>query len=518
MTDKLESSLVGFGAGGPGRLKLIIFWLMLVMLTVVGLSAFERWSLQNELVNESEILHRIVSQRADQHDAHLTALSAVASAGEDLRTDLFLNVANTIRRFYPRIVSIQLVSLVDNISLAQANNPSSIDQAELIAGAARGSNGALQLLANPDEPSRYLLVKRSPNTDEARFGLALTIDANNLLHSDADFWAQGSVQSGLLTPDGVLLAGQQIGNDATFSKVLGSASQPLVLQSALNPSWASLFPVRPILVGIIVVSLTYLLFLSLLRVYLRARSAERVALAGALELRLAHASRVNALGEMASGIAHELTQPLTAILSQLQAGKHLNKRGESGALSKVLDDAVEQSKRAASILERMRRWTTPHVPSKQLTSLQGSMETIQSLLLPKAKEMGIAMKFLSPPETVIVNADSVELEQVLFNLVRNAFDAVEDQPHPVVEVKLYIEDVDAFIDVSDNGGGVAPEIRQRIFEPFVTQKNEGTGLGLALSQRLIDHMGGEISLVEDATKTVFRVRLPRMDGQQSEAA
>ena len=514
----METSLTGFGAGNPNRLKLIIIWLVLVALTVVGLSAFERWSLQNELVSESEILHRIVSQRADQHDAHLTALSAVASAGEKLRTDLFLDVANTIRRFYPRIASIHLVSLIDDTSVAQATSLNSKDQAELIANAARQSNGSLQLLADPEKPSSYLLVKRSPNTDEARFGLALTIDADELLHTDADFWAQDSVQSGLAAPDGALLAGQKIGNNSAFSKVLGSASQPLILESALNPSWASLFPLRPIFVGIIVLSLTYLLFLSLLGQYLGARSAERVALAGALELRLAHASRVNALGEMASGIAHELTQPLTAILSQLQAGKHLNKRGESGSLSKVLDDAVEQSKRAASILERMRRWTTPQGPSKQLTSLQGSMETIQSLLLPKAKESNISLKFISPPEAVIVNADSVELEQVLFNLVRNAFDAVEDQANPLVDVQLYVEATDALIDVSDNGNGVAPEIRQRLFEPFVTQKSGGTGLGLALSQRLIDHMGGEISLVEDANKTIFRVRLPISNEQKSEAA
>lgn len=514
----METSITGFREGSPNRLKLIAIWLVLIVLTVVGLAGFERWSLQQELVTESEILHRIVSQRADQHDAHLTSLSAVASAGTNLRTDLFLDVANTIRRFYPRIVSIDLVSLIDGTSVVQTDSINSNDHAELIAKAARGSNGSLQLLAVPDSPGGYLLVKRSPNTDEARFGLALTIDGGVLLRSDGDFWEQESVQNGLTAPDGSLLAGKKLGPNSAFSKALGSASQPLLLETALTPSWASLFPLAPIVVGVAAVSLAYLLFLSLLRQYLRARSAERAALAGALELRLAHASRVNALGEMASGIAHELTQPLTAILSQLQAGKHMIQRGESKSLIKVLDDAVEQSKRAASILERMRRWTTPQGPSKQRISLQDSIDTIRSLVSPKAKELKISLKFDAPPEIVAVKADSVELEQVLFNLVRNALDAVEGQVSAVVEVQLYIEATDAFIDVRDNGRGVPPEIRQQIFEPFITDKKGGTGLGLALSQRLTDQMGGEISLIEDAEKTIFRVRLPISDEPKPEGA
>lgn len=509
---------MGFRKSGPDSLKLIAIWLVLIVLTVAGMSMFERWSLQNELVTESNILHRVVSQRADQHDAHLTSLSAVASAGTDLRTDLFLDVANTILRFYPRIVSIELVSLIDGTSIVQTGTIKSNDHTELIAKAARRSNGSLQLLAVPESSGRYLLVKRSPNTDEARFGLALTIDADALLRSDADFWAQATVRSSLKAFDESLLVGQKFANNSAFSKALGSASQPLTLETALTPSWASLFPLRTIVIGVAAVTLAYLLFLSLLRQYSRARSAERVALAGVLELRLAHASRVNALGEMASGIAHELTQPLTAILSQLQAGKHLMQRGESKSLSKVLDDAVEQTKRAASILERMRRWTTPQEPSKELTSLQESIETIRLLVSPKAKELKISLKFDVPTETVAVKADSVELEQVLFNLVRNALDAVEGQSSPFVEVQLYVEATDALIDVRDNGRGVPPEIRQQIFEPFITDKKGGTGLGLALSQRLTDQMGGEISLVADAEKTIFRIRLPISNEQKLEEA
>lgn len=509
---------MGNNVANSSRVRLVAIWLALIVLIVIGVSMFERWSLQRELVTESEILHRIVSQRADQHDAHLTSLSAVASAGTDLRTDLFLDVANSIRRFYPRIVSIDLVSLTDGTSVVKKDGVKTYENAEVIANATRRSKGSLQLLAIPETSGEYLLVKRSPNTDEARFGLALTINGDALVRADADFWAQESVQSSLTAPDGSLLTGKHLGSTAAFSKALGSASQPLVLETALNPSWASLFPLRPIFIGIAAVSLAYLLFLSLVRQYLRARSAERAALAGALELRLAHASRVNALGEMASGIAHELTQPLTAILSQLQAGKHMFQRSENKSLGKVLDDAIEQSKRAASILERMRRWTTPQEPSEQLTSLQESMETIRSLLLPKANELKISMRFASPPTRVLVKADPVELEQVLFNLVRNALDAVEDQVDPLVKVQLHTGATEAFIDVSDNGGGVAPEIRQRIFEPFVTRKKGGTGLGLALSQRLTEQMGGEISLVEDTDNTIFRVRLPISNEQKAEAA
>ena len=140
------------------------------------------------------------------------------------------------------------------------------------------------------------------------------------------------------------------------------------------------------------------------------------------------------------------------------------------------------------------------------------------MLSPKAKELKISLKFDVPPDFVAVKADSVELEQVLFNLVHNALDAVEGQASPIVEVQLYVGANDAFIDVRDNGRGVPLEIRPQIFEPFITDKKEGTGLGLALSQRLTDQMGGEISLLEDTEKTIFRVRLPISKEPKLEAA
>ncbi len=510
--------LMAFGQGNTGKLKLFVIWIVLVVLTITSSLIVARRSLQQELVNQSEILHRVASQRADQHDAHLTALSAVASGASEFRMDLFLDVANTIKRFYPTVNSVLLVSLGDESIAAQTDELSSDADARLITNSARNTDGSLQLLALPEETGKYFLVKRTPNTDAARYGLALKIDASALLQSDANIWTQKLAQLTLIAPDGTLLGGKRTDLNTSFSKKLGSNSQPLILQTALTPTWGQLVPIRPILMSIVAVSIAYLAILLLLRQYARTRAAESAALIGRQEVRLAHASRVNALGEMASGIAHELTQPLTAILSQLQAGKHLLRRGDEKALGDVLDSSIEQSKRASAILGRMRQWSIPDAPSQQLTTLQDAMVTVQSLLLPEADRQKITVTFDLPDEALIVRADSVELEQVVFNLVRNAIDAVSSVSKPEVNIRLRTDNGSAIVEICDNGLGVDEAIRPHIFEPFVSKKKGGTGLGLALSQRLVEQMGGEIALGDDTEKTVFRVRLPLVAGHYIETS
>jgi signal transduction histidine kinase len=494
--------------GNIGKLKLFAIWAVIVALTVTLFLFVERRALNRELVNQSEILHRVASQRADQHDAHLTALSAVASGESELRTDLFLQVAMTIKQFYPTVGSIHLIILGDGTVAAQTDALNSEQDVRLIINAARDSDGSLQLRPLTGEKEKYLLVKRSPNTDQARYALALKIDASALIQSDTDFWTQIQPQLRLIAPDGTVLAGPNSVEGIHFSKQLGSNSQPLLLETTLAPTWQQLFPIRPILITVIIISLAYFALLLLLRQFARTRAAERAAMIGKQETRLAHASRVNALGEMASGIAHELTQPLTAILSQLQAGKHLLKRGDENALNDVLNSSIEQSKRASAILERMRKWSVPHTSSKHDTKIQDAISTVESLLAPEAERQKIRLGFDLPREPLIVKADPVELEQVVFNLVRNALDAVATVSVPQVNVLLMTDQNNAIIEVSDNGPGVDETIRQRLFEPFVSKKENGTGLGLALSHRLVEEMSGNIALSNNTDRTIFRVQLP----------
>jgi signal transduction histidine kinase len=121
---------------------------------------------------------------------------------------------------------------------------------------------------------------------------------------------------------------------------------------------------------------------------------------------------------------------------------------------------------------------------------------------------GIRLDLRLDPEALAVQGDPVEIEQVLFNLVRNAMDAVAQSDRRQIVVSTRAAGSQTLIEVADTGPGVSPAIRPRLFEPFVTGKADGTGLGLALCQRLVERMNGTIVLDDTAGETTFRVSLP----------
>jgi signal transduction histidine kinase len=492
-------------------LSLIVLWCLLLLVGGGMLAGWERQVLVAELEEESTLLHSLASQRVDQHDAHLTALSAVAVASEGRRHDLFLEVSRTIARFYPRIDEVQLVPLDPNAETV-GTAPLDVGAAELIRAAARASDGHIALLPHPQRPYHYIMIKRSPNTDEARNGLMLGIDAAKLIGDGGPFWSRPGVAVRLSLPDGHrLLQPTALPEAIRFSKALSSASQPLLLETGMEIGLADMFPPVPTGLTLLGVSLAYLAGLAALRQRARTRVAEQLATLSALESRLAHASRVNALGEMASGMAHELTQPLTAILAQAQAGRRLLSQGQDAALAPVLEDTVSQARRASAILERFRNWSQPHAAPVAAFDLRNALANVEALLQPDARSRGIQLDFQVPGTPVSVVTDPVEIEQVAFNLVRNALEALAAQACDAgrVIVTLSENDTSVVFEVADNGPGVPGTLRPQLFTPFVTSRAGGTGLGLALSRRLVERAGGEIVLVESEHGAIFRVTLPR---------
>lgn len=482
-----------------------MLWAFTVLLALSGAAFFERQNLVRELTIKSETLHRLASQRADQHDAHLTSLSAIFVAGGVARQDLLLDVAATIKRFYPRITSVNVVPYDPSQPAIETQPGLSAQTRERVIELARRSTGALQIGQMPDLSDHYLLVKRTPNSDAARHGLALVIDARALIATDDPFWDAPSASLRLSTPDGqTALVGQFPSAETGFSKPLGSVSQPLVFETSLAIGLSDLLPVGKLISVIALVTILFLLSALGFKQRARTKEAERRAKLSAQETRLAHASRVNAMGEMASGMAHELAQPLTAILSQAQAGKHLARRGDIERLGTVLDDTVSQAQRAANILDRLRRWSKPNRAPSEACSVHEAAQSVQNLLALEAKTMGAAITLLLHDDPLFVDADPVELEQVVFNLVRNALDAsVAAQ----VTISTHVEGPSVILDVCDTGPGVPEDLKPRIFEPFVTGKLDGTGLGLALCQRLVEEMGGDIMLMDDTDQTTFRLSL-----------
>ena len=503
----------------PNTGFLIIGWIALIIVSNVLISAYQYQDFKRTLSYEGDAIARLASQRADQHDAHLTSLSAIATAGSALRRDLFLEVAGTIMRFYPRIAAVNLVSLVDGQLIISTNDQQNSALAEQMRDAARTSTGSLQLRANPADPKTYLLIKRSPNSNAPKYALALTIDGAALIETQTSFWRSNDVQRELALPDGTPLNDRI--NDAlpSYSKKLESGSQPLTLNVWMSSFGAKSVPWLRLILVSIVATLLYAALVAGFRQYRRTRHAEKSASLSAQDARLAHASRVNALGEMASGLAHELTQPLTAILSQSQAGKHVATRGDAPALVPILDDTIVQAKRASVILERMRRWTNPSRGPITQSSLSNAANVVKDLLAPEASRQSAKLVFnFDNTLPYHIQAEPIELEQVIFNLVRNALDAVQTVEKPEVEVKILKDSDRVSLIVSDNGIGLPEDIKTRLFEPFVTSKSEGTGLGLALCQRLVERMDGEISAIETDGHTILTAVFPSANDEIQVAA
>lgn len=488
-------------------MRIIMGWVVALGLALSATALFERQNLIGELTAQSAILHRLASQRADQHDAHLTSLSAIFVTGGVERKDLFLDVAATITRFYPRITSVHVVPFEpDRTGIDSAPNLSEEDMA-LMRRLGEQSSGELQIRQMPQQPEHYMLVKRAPNTDDAEHCLALVISAPALIATDDPFWQRATASRRLVTPQRDILTGDMLASDVVLTKPLGSQSQPLILETALRIALSDLLPARTVALVAALVTVLFAVGAALIRQRRRRQEAERISALSAQETRLAHASRVNAMGEMASGMAHELAQPLTAILSQAQAGRHLVRRGDVGRLGSVFDDTVSQAQRAADILDRLRRWSKPNRAEVKACSLNEAAQNVQRLLAREAADKGADVRLVLADDPVTITADPVALEQIIFNLMRNSLEA-SDQAK--VTVTTHLQGTLAMLDICDTGPGVPDALKPRIFEPFVTGKPNGTGLGLALCHRLVEEMDGDIVLVPDAEQTTFRVSFPRV--------
>lgn len=486
-----------------------IAWVLICGLALVAIASFERSMRLADLTAQSERLHAVASQRVDQHDAHLTALSAIAVAGGEQRQDLFREVAGAIMRFYPRIIGISLVPLDGQSDMLEIGAQNS-EVPDLVRGAAARSTGAPVLVRYPSDRPAYLIVKRSPNSEAARYGLALIIDAVALLDGDSAYWTEPEAERALTLPDGTpLVDAVENGTAPQFTRALSSGTQPLELKTAIRMTPTDLLPPDRVAFVLILITLSALALRAIGRQRTKVRAAEARAELSGLETRLSHASRVNALGEMASGMAHELTQPLTAILAQAQAARHLAARGENERVAGILEDVVGQTRRASAILERLRTWTRPGKRNAEPIDLRECIRVAETLLVGQAAELGARLDVKMPTAPVFVDGDRVELEQVLFNLIRNALDAVaESAGAREVAVDASLDGDMAVIDVSDTGPGIRHEVRDRLFTPFVTTRENGTGLGLALSQRLVERAGGDLILVEAREGAKFRVSLP----------
>lgn len=214
--------------------------------------------------------------------------------------------------------------------------------------------------------------------------------------------------------------------------------------------------------------------------------------------RMTRVARLASMGEMAAGIAHELNQPLTAITTYARACERYLDMPEPDfhELRESVREIGAEGLRAGKIIDRLRQLVrNEENEARALLDVNPAIDELRVLLRADARAYGANLDIELTPGLPRVAGNAVQLQQVVLNLVRNAFEAVGESRAEVREVRLRTardSSGDIEISVTDNGPGIPPAIRDRLFHPFATTKKTGTGLGLAMSRTLVQAHGGTI--------------------------
>jgi two-component system sensor kinase FixL len=232
-----------------------------------------------------------------------------------------------------------------------------------------------------------------------------------------------------------------------------------------------------------------------------------------LQTELVHISRLTAMGEMASTLAHELNQPLSAIANLLTGSRRLIDRGRPEDQAKVrdaVDKASAQALRAGDVIHRMREFVRRGATERAPESLSKVVEDAAALALIGAREHLVTAQLKLDPKADAVYADRVQIQQVLVNLIRNAVDAMADSTRRDLTIaSRRLEDGTAQVSVTDTGSGISGDFRERLFQPFMTTKAEGMGVGLSISRSIVEAHGGKIwADANPKGGTVFHFTLP----------
>ncbi|MBK1702717.1 ATP-binding protein [Thiococcus pfennigii] len=228
---------------------------------------------------------------------------------------------------------------------------------------------------------------------------------------------------------------------------------------------------------------------------------------------LVHVCRLSTLGEVATGMAHELNQPLSAI-ANFANGASRRLQGdliEPQPLIQAMGQITTQAERASEIIRRLRALVAKQPPIRSAADLNAMVREVCSFVEFDVERLGIALHLEMAPGRILVNVDLVQIEQVLLNLVRNALDALADMPAAErrIAIRTRVTPDEAEVEIEDNGPGIEPTQMRRLFEPFYTTKDSGMGMGLPISRTILDDHDGRIwAESQPGAGTTFHVVLP----------
>ncbi len=478
----------------------LMVWCVLSAIGCVLLARAALSQLQEDFETDARISHRLLSQRAVQHEAVLATLALLQPAAAPGDAD---PAERRLSSVYPQILGVQRRA---------PGTPwlgTGLDAAEK---ASRQTRSAV--LANPDFTAargRYQLVLAAQPAS-----YALLIDVQGTIP-----WSEWSMpvqsspvrvtlehggQAFVIQPGHIADAGWRF----EFHKKLASVSQPFEVVAVRQVGWPELPWVAMALWTVAVAAA-----LAAWSAWQRLRSARRRAEA---LLRVGQVARLNALGELAAGMAHELNQPLTAVLANTQAAKRLLEEdpGELPTALQAMDQAVAQARRAADVLGRLRRTVEQPQAAEpgQAVDLAQAARTAVDLLEPECRRLDVATSVhIAQPARVL--AERIALEQIIHNLLTNALQALASVPASERELAIYIGTAQGMgvLRVVDTGPGIAADTLPRVFEPFFTTREGGLGLGLSLCETLASGMGGQLRAQAHAPRgAMFVLTLPLAPG------
>ena len=481
--------------------RLSVWWLVGgVVVALAGAGAIARQSLEQQRAlfeTDARIVHRLLSQQVVQHDAILATLALLQPDGAGPSGT---PPEQRLPALYPQILAVQ------RRDVDQTWPDAALADAEAASRTARRA-----ALAAPDlQSGRYRMVLAATPTS-----YALTIDLRtmvpwpewpmqresspvrvSLVHAGSEH----VIQAGDLSP------GTRPGWRFEFHKVVAAESQPFDVVAVRHLGWGHL-PWSRMLAWVLAVALVLAALRHLQRQRSERRRAEEL-------LRLGQVGRLNTLGELAAGMAHELNQPLTAVLANTQAAQRLlaDDPPDMDTARSAMTQAVEQARRAADVVGRLRR----AVERPDATQQSQAMDLVEAvrralyLLEPESQRRGVSPQLEGPPR-LLVQADPVALDQIVHNLILNALQAMEpvDASKRRLSLTMTVQGGQAQLAVADSGPGIAPDVLPRLFEPFFSTREGGLGLGLSLCESLAQGMGGSITAANGTTGgAVFQLRLP----------